>query len=734
MTETPEVERVNGHGPIVSGSLAPLPEQREPADAHPPGVWRGPQSATPAVPAPVDDDQTDDNKPLSVDQDPRREPAPLPWTTDEQRRPVVPAWVLDAAQRRAAAAWALRWTGHATLFHLVRVPKYGARVGYYAPRGGIRAVVWWGKWLFDLDAHGLRLDLIQKRDAGAWYREARRRDDRVKNRAIGSLAALVAAGIGSVVAWAFWPPAPLLELAAGVVALVWNGRPVGAPFIVDRTVTPTTVARLTSDVVARALASLGISELRKAVERRELAFTAPIVRDGQGWRAEIDLPHGVTATDVIEKRPELSSGLRRPLGCVWPEPAELEHAGHLVLYVGDRPLSKMAPVPYPLLTSGTTSMFKPLPFGTDQRGRPVTVTLMFAAVAVGAQPRMGKTFSVRLFALGASLDVTCELHIFDGKGMGDWIMFESIAHWFGSGSREDVLLSLRDNLQALKADVDRRATLLTKLTREGKCREGKVTPELAKVKAYGLHPVLVLLDECQLCFDTGRGKAGDLGKEIAELAEYLARVGPAAGYTLVAATQRPDGDSLPSGIRANVQLRFCLRVDGQVSNDMVLSTGAYSRGIRATEFTLQDKGIGYLLGEGAQPVITWTHNVDADKATAIVARARALREDAGTITGMAAGIVPERASDRAELLADVLAALGSDDQIWSSALCERLAEAHPGRYAGWEATALGKALRGLGVSTGQIWWTPPAGDPGNRNGVRREQIADALQAIRATQP
>ncbi|MGH6655871.1 MAG: cell division protein FtsK, partial [Actinocrinis sp.] len=382
---------------------------------------------------------------------------------------------------------------------------------------------------------------------------------------------------------------------------------------------------------------------------------------------------------------------------------------------------------------GTTSMFRPLPFGTDQRGRPVTVTLMFASAAVGAQPRMGKTFSVRLLALGAALDTSCQLHIYDGKGMGDYVMFEPIAHWFGSGSREDVLLSLKDDLAALKVEVDRRAVLLTKLTREGKCREGKVTPELARVKAYGLHPILVLLDECHLAFDTGRGKAGDLGKDITEAAEYLVRVGPAAGISLIASTQRPDADSLPSGIRANVQLRFCLRVADQGTNDMVLGTSAYKNGVRATEFGLRDKGIGYLLGEGAQPVIAWTHNVDADKAAAIVQRARLLREDEGTITGMAAGITPTRASDPAQLLADVLAALDGAEQMWSSALCERLAEQHPGRYTGWDATALGKALRGLGVATGQTWWTPPTGTAGNRNGVTREQITNRLREMRADQ-
>ena len=42
----------------------------------------------------------------------------------------------------------------------------------------------------------------------------------------------------------------------------------------------------------------------------------------------------------------------------------------------------------------------------------------------------------------------------------------------------------------------------------------------------------------------------------------------ALGTILLLATQRPDKDSLPTGISANVGIRFCLRVMGQTENDM----------------------------------------------------------------------------------------------------------------------------------------------------------------------
>jgi DNA segregation ATPase FtsK/SpoIIIE, S-DNA-T family len=39
---------------------------------------------------------------------------------------------------------------------------------------------------------------------------------------------------------------------------------------------------------------------------------------------------------------------------------------------------------------------------------------------------------------------------------------------------------------------------------------------------------------------------------------------------LIIATQRPDKASLPTGVSGNVSTRFCLKVMGQVENDMIL--------------------------------------------------------------------------------------------------------------------------------------------------------------------
>jgi S-DNA-T family DNA segregation ATPase FtsK/SpoIIIE len=108
--------------------------------------------------------------------------------------------------------------------------------------------------------------------------------------------------------------------------------------------------RLTAEVVTRALRVLGIAAMN--AKGAEITYPAPIMRDGPGWLAIVDLPYGVTPQDVMEKRRELASGLRRPLGCVWPEPAGDAHAGRLHLWVGDADLSKTKQPAWPLARTG----------------------------------------------------------------------------------------------------------------------------------------------------------------------------------------------------------------------------------------------------------------------------------------------------------------------------------------------------------------------------------------------
>src|SRR6185437_10877954 len=106
------------------------------------------------------------------------------------------------------------------------------------------------------------------------------------------------------------------------------------------------------------------------------------------WLARMDLAFGVTAAEVQEKRPELASGLRRPIGCVWPETERKRHPGALSLFVGDEDMTAADQPPWPLAKKGAADLFQPQVIATDPRGRRVSVTLMYASVIIGAIPRI----------------------------------------------------------------------------------------------------------------------------------------------------------------------------------------------------------------------------------------------------------------------------------------------------------------------------------------------------------
>jgi DNA segregation ATPase FtsK/SpoIIIE, S-DNA-T family len=204
--------------------------------------------------------------------------------------------------------------------------------------------------------------------------------------------------------------------------------------------------------------------------------------------------------------------------------------------------------------------------------------------------------------------------------------------------------------------------------------------------------------------------------------------GPAVGIIVALATQRPDAKSLPTGISANASTRFCLKVMGQTENDMVLGTSRYKQGVRATTFAWSDKGIGYLVGEGADARILSTVYIDAKMADAIATRARAARQTAGTITGHAAGEVPTESRPNYDLLADVQAVIEANEaKVWNETIVGRLAALRPAVYSGWDAEQLTFALKPYGIAVGQVWGTDPAtGKGANRRGITRAHIAAAI--------
>jgi DNA segregation ATPase FtsK/SpoIIIE, S-DNA-T family len=642
----------------------------------------------------------------------------------EKRRPILPEWVTNrrsfiATARHTAERW---W--YATRYHGVRVVsgRYAVGLARHAPRGAYRFLSASNRWLWDREAAPLRSLAVQRGDAATYMQLTRRRDARVRLRVLLAFVALLVGVIGAAVLYVLAPGWLWVIGTAGVLALGWAGQEEDRP-VIGPAVRTTEVPKLTSSIVLRALGAIGNSRINAALKKGGdmdgMHFVSEICRDGPGYRAELDLPYGVTPDDITDRRESLASGLRRKVGCVWPSGDPSEHEGRMVLWVGDKPMNETKKPAWPLAKAGQVDLFKPVVFANDQRMRWVELTLMFASVVVGSIPRMGKTFLLRLLLLICALDPRSVLYMFDFKGTGDFRALEPVAHRYRAGDEDDDVEYCLRSLREIKEEMRRRSKVIRSLP-HAVCPESKVTSALASDKRYGLHPIAVCLDECQVAFEHDK-----YGAEIESICTDITKRGPALGIIGMFGTQRPDAKSLPPGISSNAVLRFALKVMGQVENDMILGTSMYKAGHRATMFSREDRGIALMAGEGDDPRIVCGAFVDAPAAALISSRARVLREEYGNITGHALGEGPAR-GEGLDILADVLKVFPpGEDKAWFERLAEGLAALRPDVYDAWGGEQVSAALKPYGITSVQVGRRID-GKVVNRRGVAR---ADILKSI-----
>jgi DNA segregation ATPase FtsK/SpoIIIE, S-DNA-T family len=296
---------------------------------------------------------------------------------------------------------------------------------------------------------------------------------------------------------------------------------------------------------------------------------------------------------------------------------------------------------------------------------------------------------VRVLACAAALDPLAEMWVHELKGSGDLDPLERIAHRFISGVDDESIGYAAESLRLLRAEVMRRTERLKALDR-AVCPDKRTTRQIAAKRSLKLWPLACVIDEAQNLFaHPGHGKAAGLD------AEFIIKIGPAFGVVLILATQRPDKASLPTGVSGNVSTRFCLKVTGQVENDMILGTSAYKNGLRSTTFRPEiDAGIGYLVGAGPAPQVVRTFYLNMADAERVAIRARALREAAGTVTGHATDAA---SGDARDVLADMLAIFGADAGLQWGDAAARLASRFPARWDGATADAISAECRALGV-------------------------------------
>ncbi|PZG10638.1 cell division protein FtsK [Micromonospora craterilacus] len=226
------------------------------------------------------------------------------------------------------------------------------------------------------------------------------------------------------------------------------------------------------------------------------------------------------------------------------------------------------------------SMFDPIFIGIDEFGQPVYITLAYRNLLAGGEPGGGKSGLLNCIAAHAALSVDSRLVLLDGKlvELGQWE--DSADAFIGP----DITAAL-DVLRRLQVVMNNRYAWLRAHNRR-------------KVTALdGLSVITVLVDEIAFYSAT----VGSKQEEFVALLRDLVARGRAAGIPVVAATQRPSFDIIPTSLRDLFGYRAAFRCTTPNSSNIVLGHGWAEQGYSATDIAPTNQGAAYLIAEGGIP-------------------------------------------------------------------------------------------------------------------------------------
>ncbi|MEU2395068.1 hypothetical protein [Streptomyces sp. NPDC007369] len=655
-------------------------------------------------------------------------------------RPLIPESLTDPGVWRHRRAV---WTNTAA-FHALRSPVYlwrAARVTALGARVGLRDA-WSYLWATE---YGELADKVRRTKAGPEHiadlradrrkeAKARRREPAVVYALTGCTsyaAALIALGETWGLALAFPALIPLVGILYALGHREMRRRTPDAVFAaVDNVTEFTEDGPVTDERITKALRDIKILAAEQQIRPVGLA-----TRDeNDNTTIEFKLPPNAICKTLQSKIEQFAGALNLPVDRL--DIAEGETPNDVVLWVAATvPFSGDAPSS-PLVTAPRWSIWNGVPFGGNRKRIRKTLQLLWSSMLFGGAQGYGKTSAMRIPAAAGVLDPQCRMLLADFKGGADWEELEGVAHRVIIGADPASIDEFVDLVDELIEEMDNRFAKIRKMPKAER-PDMRLTPEMAE--AHGMPVLMFLIDEIQEAFGALLARKDGL-KEFAALVEKLARLirrGRACGLIIIAAAQRPSAKSVPTDFRDVILKRYSVHTVDDTSSDMILGDGVAKRGNTAAG--LGRIGVGILAEEsGAEKIQTdW---ISPQEFEAICARGRALRIEAGTLTGYAAsgllstgGILAQiraafdtagadelGSADIARLLHNQDPAAGwgqrdgEGDKAWSSRIGARL-----GRE-------IDEALDGSGRTLDRVKVTTLAGTEGR--GFRRADLTLVLGA------
>jgi hypothetical protein len=261
--------------------------------------------------------------------------------------------------------------------------------------------------------------------------------------------------------------------------------------------------------------------------------------------------------------------------------------------------------PERFLSQYRPDVFSTVPLGVDEDGRDVVIGLVGHHLLIGGEPGAGKSGTLSVVLAAAARDPGCDLWCFDGK-------LVELAAWRPVATRVvgSYMSAANEALDEIRAEMDRRYERLLKRGRR------KVVP------GDGERPIVVVIDELAFYVANGDKKAAGLFSE--KLRDLVARA-RAAGIVVVAATQKPSTELIPSALRDNFGYKLAHRCATRETSDTILGSGWAAQGVSAAEIDPKLRGAGFLLGEEGAPKRMRVMQLDDEDIARLVVEAKSLR-------------------------------------------------------------------------------------------------------------
>jgi DNA segregation ATPase FtsK/SpoIIIE, S-DNA-T family len=265
---------------------------------------------------------------------------------------------------------------------------------------------------------------------------------------------------------------------------------------------------------------------------------------------------------------------------------------------------------------GALSIWQPVQLGIDERGVPVRVGLGERNLLAAGEPGAGKSVGLNLIVAHAALSLDCRLILVDGKRVELGLWRHCADAFIGPSITEAI-----DLLKHLQQAMDTRYDELLDTGRRN------ITPDC------GRPVVLVVFDELAY-FSATVGEAKQQKEFIVLIRDLVAR-GRAAGIIVVAATQRPSADIIPTSLRDLFGYRWAFRCTTDASSDVILGHGWANQGYSAAEIDPTARGVAWLIAEGGTPRRMKAAYLSDDQAARIAEHAVWLRTHTAIRTGVA---------------------------------------------------------------------------------------------------